>query len=142
MGLKNIDATPPYMRKKEGVPISVLEKMREKPILSSLWIVYSGTALVTFFMILIDSMIQSTGFFGFIWQTIKGGFVGIIYGIFWPILLLFNMHEMWAIWFPCIGFLILVYSIFYEQKVYKMYFLSILVIYVLLTFGALISYFK
>ena len=155
MGLRDIDSTPPYMIDEytevlsprsgnngtEDTSSSVLDELRENPLHSSLWIVYGGTAVITFVMILIDSIMHSTGFFSFLWQTIKGVFSGIFGGILWPFLVLLDIGDMWAILFPFVGMLLFVYKLFFDETEYQRYYLITVVVYILLSFAMSVHYF-
>ncbi|QOR61220.1 hypothetical protein ACM66Z_07105 [Sulfurovum sp. ST-21] len=157
MGLKDIDPTPPYMRagyssrsshpftqkeSEEEVALgTLLETMRERPWFFSAWLVYGGTAIMTFAMMLIDTLMQSRGFFSFIWQVFKGLFIGTVDGLLWPILLLFDMQEMWAVWFPFIGSMLVVYRLLFEQRAYRQQFVIAVWVYGMVTLGLIINYF-
>jgi len=146
MGLGDIDPTPPYMREEqtgteETTSFSLLDELRKRPIFFSVWINYGGTAVMTFFMMFIDSVMQSTGFFSFIWQIIKGVFSGIFGGILWPFLVLFDIGDMWAILFPFAGTLLFVYKLFFEKSEYQRYYLISVVVYVLVSFVMIVHYF-
>lgn len=155
MGLRDIDPTPPYMRDEyvdvssrsgtsetEEVGSSVLDELRERPLFSSLWIIYGGTAIATFCMIFVDSIVHSTGFFSFIWQAIKGAFIGILGGILWPFLLLFDISDMWVILLPFVGTLLLAYKLFFEKIEYERQFYIGVIVYVLIVFIMIVYYFS
>jgi len=129
MGFNNIDATPPYQREEYR------EQLRETILYG-----YVMTAFFTTLIYFIDTLFQSTGFFIFIWHIIKGVFVGGLSGVFWPILLLFDMENAWAIWFSFLLSAIILYRWKYYREAYQKYFYGFAGVYGVATLVLILRY--
>jgi hypothetical protein len=119
MGFGIIDPTPQYMRNNLSDlhdPKTAKDTVLRVPI-----DIYWQTGIVVIVMIFISNIIESHGFFGVLWGIIKGVFVGILGGVFWPILF-FDISNIWFILYPMVGSILFTYySYFYQEKNQKFF---------------------
>jgi len=103
---------------------------------------YAITALLTAIMYFVHTLFQSHGFFSFIGHVISGTIVGVFTGVLWPIVLLFNSSNAWAIIFTLITSAMILYRLKFYTMFEKKYFYIFSGGYGLITLLLLMRYFN
>jgi len=95
----------------------LVQKYTKKMVDASITI-YVGTGLITMLMIFFYSIMHGNGFWGVVWGMIKGAFLGVIGGAFWPILLI-DIPRNWYVLYPLVGMVLFSYYYYFRQERYE-----------------------